>query len=181
MGHVWVLTNANGLGGAPNWLQFSPAGSAPAEEHYATGYDPNTNRMIFFGGCCYYTNALTVLTNANGLGGALQWIPLSPTGPSQVIGDRPAYGYSPAANSLVVFSYGGPEGPSNDTWELLNANGAAGTPEWMNLIPKGDPNSPPTVGVASGYDIANQRLITLVDVPGPNGSVLLQTWVLAVP
>jgi hypothetical protein len=77
---VWILTNANGLGGTPAWLQVSPGDGAPREEHYAAGYDPNTNRMIFFGGCCYWSNESWVLSNANGLDGDPAWLQLSPGG-----------------------------------------------------------------------------------------------------
>ncbi len=181
---VWVLTNANGLGGTPTWLQFSPANGAPAAEHYATGYDPNTNRMIFFGGCCYWTNATWALLNANGLGGTPTWMQLSPGGTLPAIRQTPAYGYDPTNNFLVIFGMAGPGTAYNDTWQLLNANGAAGTPEWMNLIPNDASGSPPIISgyntsSASGYDIANQRLISLENTPVAGGGAILQPWVLA--
>lgn len=181
---VWVLTNANGLGGTPTWLQFSPPNGSPAEEHYATGYDPNTNRMIFFGGCCYWTNNTWVLENANGLGGAPAWMQLSPGGTLPALRQTPAYGYDPSNNFLLIFGTSGPGGAYNDTWQLLNANGAAGTPTWTNLIPNGEPSSPPTISgyntsSASGYDVANQRLISLDNTPVSGGGAVLQPWVLA--
>ena len=48
---LWVLTNANGLGGTPGWIQLSPAvgGPGPRTVHSAT-YDAADNRMILFGG-----------------------------------------------------------------------------------------------------------------------------------
>ena len=48
---VWVLTNANGLGGNPTWIQLSPAGTAPVPRvTHSTVYDPTTNTLIVFGG-----------------------------------------------------------------------------------------------------------------------------------
>jgi len=70
---VWVLTNANGLGGTPVWTQLAPTGSPPISNgEAATAYDPVTNHLIVYGGCtvgCSPALAdLFVLTNANGLG-----------------------------------------------------------------------------------------------------------------
>src|SRR5262249_27335544 len=43
---VWVLTNANGFGGAPTWLQLAPIGAAPpARSDHAAIYDRSNNRM----------------------------------------------------------------------------------------------------------------------------------------
>lgn len=137
---VWVLTNANGSGGTPQWSQLSPGGPAPAARIYSSAvYDPASNRMMIFGGCptpafCSWLNDTWVLINANGLGGAPQWIQLSPVGslPSQ----RYAHdaGYDPGSNRMLIF--GGSAGPANnDTWVLTNANGLGGTPQWIQLSP----------------------------------------------
>ena len=84
---VWVLSNANGLGGTPAWQQLSPVGPAPTPRGTSTAvYDPSSNRMIVFGGnrnignCFFETNETWILTFANGLGGAPQWINANPSG-----------------------------------------------------------------------------------------------------
>jgi hypothetical protein len=189
MNDTWVLTNANGLGGTPTWTQLSPTGITPSgRENFAAGYDPSTDRLTIFGGCCYWTNDTWVLTNANGLGGTPQWIQLSPTGTLPAIRSTPAFGYDPTDNFLLIFGMLGPPPVNNvfynDSWELLNANGAAGTPEWVNLIANDAPNSPPIIpgfntAAASSYDITNQRLILLRNAPVSGGGSVLQTWVLA--
>jgi len=67
---VWVLTNANGVAGAPDWVQLSPAGTPPPGRwgHAAT-YDPTNNRLIIYGGSSWDGNffSVWVLTGANGL------------------------------------------------------------------------------------------------------------------
>ncbi len=71
---VWVLTNANGLGGTPAWTQLGPF-SLFAEARYGhTGvYDPKKNEMTIFGGLTYDgagqeidTTDVWVLSDANG-------------------------------------------------------------------------------------------------------------------
>jgi hypothetical protein len=48
---VWVLTNADGLGGTPAWTQLAPTGPPPSvRTGHSAVYSPGTNRMIIFGG-----------------------------------------------------------------------------------------------------------------------------------
>src|SRR5260370_38415463 len=48
---VWILTNANGSGGAPAWTQLNPAGGPPAARTTQGGvYDPTMNTLIVYGG-----------------------------------------------------------------------------------------------------------------------------------
>ena len=48
---VWILTNADGLTGTPTWSQLSVTGSTPGPRtNLAAAYDPNTNRLIIYGG-----------------------------------------------------------------------------------------------------------------------------------
>src|SRR5262249_10452952 len=48
---TWVLSNVDGKTGAPAWTQVAPAGSGPSGRRYFNAsYDPNSNRLIIFGG-----------------------------------------------------------------------------------------------------------------------------------
>lgn len=156
---LWVLTNANGLGGKGEWINLIPngtAGSPPARSGHSTVYDSTNNRVIIFGGCSAscapVLNDVWVLTNGNGLGGTPAWTQLQLSG-----GPAPrtnsAVGYDPAQNELIVF--GGQDGSANpcstfsDTWLLSKANGLGGASAWMNVPGFGPPPSGQNGAVAA--------------------------------
>ena len=59
---IWVLSNANGLGGTPTWTQLLPAGGPPNSKTVHTAiYDSVNNRMAVFGG---YSDSFGTPTNA---------------------------------------------------------------------------------------------------------------------
>jgi hypothetical protein len=129
---VWVLTNANGIGGSPVWTQLSPMGTLPTARHNASAtYDPVSNRMTVFGGDNTTLDLLLgdtwVLTNANGLGGTPAWTQIAQ---SSVDFPFPRFGhtavYDPATNVMTVF--GGRVDfdtvvTTNDVFTLSDANG----------------------------------------------------------
>jgi len=177
---VWVLTNANGNGGASAWVQLSPTGGPPAARTSHGGvYDPNTNSLIIYGGQdCFSTtfSDVWVLSNANGVGGTPTWTQLSPSaGPgSREIAQSVAY--DSTSNRLIIFGNGNqPTGRSNDVWVLSNANGTGGTPTWTQLSPTG---TPPTArgGDSATYDPATNRL-TIFGGSDSSGNPLGDTWV----
>lgn len=128
---TWVLTNANGTGGAPAWVQLSVAGVSPQRTRGSSAYDPATNRLIAYGGDRLHYPATVddawVLTNANGLGGAPAWNRLITSGGPPVPRAYPSTAYDTALNRLIVFGGDGPN-TLNDTWVLANASGAGGGP-----------------------------------------------------
>ncbi len=161
---VWVLTNANGTGGVPSWIELSPSGGLPAgRQAMAAAYNPSTNRMIIFGGQDgggfggSTFPEVWVLTNANGLGGTPQWILLSTAGTTDPGQYGPKSFYDVANNRLTLIggaAFGTGIG-TNAVWVLSNADGTGPTtPTWTNLIPEGASGSPPDFGQASapGYD-----------------------------
>lgn len=183
---VWVLGNANGVGGTPTWTQLSPSGGAPAPRGGHTAvYDPNTNRMIIFGGqngsCCASGTFQDtwVLTNANGLGGQPSWIQLSPSGGPPAGGYFASAAYDAANNLLMVFGGNTLSGSSsNAVWVLSNANGLGGTPVWSQLIGEGAAGSPSARSSASvGYDPAANELTLFGG--GDGSGTLRDVWVLA--
>jgi hypothetical protein len=132
--NVWVLTNANGTGGAPAWIQLPISGALPAaRSDNSIVYDTVDNVAVIFGGGSQ-TGALLndawVLSNANGLGTSA-WTQLNPTltyGPEPRTSHTAVY--NPTTNKMVIFG-----GLSNfvdsfghtvdfeDVWVLSNANG----------------------------------------------------------
>lgn len=167
---VWVLTDANGLGGTPAWMQLAPAGkTAAGVESPSAVYDPVNNIMTVFGGAnlalTATTNGVWTLSHANGMGGTPRWTNIVAPGAAGSPGSR--YGhtavYDAASNRMIVFG-GAPfkeaEAPNgfNDTWVLTNANGLGGTPVWTQQKPGGP--LPDKRWLHSGvYDAVNNRML----------------------
>jgi hypothetical protein len=162
---VWVLTNANGTGGTPAWIQLPPAPTYARIAHGAA-YDPVNNRMIVFGGSNGYTintNDVYVLTNADGTGNTTPgWEKLYPAGAAPAARSCSSAVYDPAANRLLVFAGAQVESYTatnfNDVWILTNANGLGGTPAWIEVAPAGILPSPRTTHSAV-YDSAAKQMI----------------------
>jgi RHS repeat-associated protein len=185
---VWVLSNANGLGGTPTWTQLTPSGPSPGLRDYsAAGYDPVNNRMIMFGGKwnpnvgVQSPGDVWVLNNANGLGGTPVWSQLTPLGTVPPEGATNAAVYDQITNRMLIFGAGSND---SDTWILSNANGLAGAPVWNRLgpfstLPPPRANSPS----ASAYDAVTDRLITFGGektniYPAAGVSTINDTWLL---
>jgi hypothetical protein len=178
---VWVLTDANGLGGTPGWVLLSPSGTAPAaREAHTAVYDAANNRLVVFGGRDGVgpLNDVWVLTNANGLGGTPTWAQLAPTGGPPSARELAGATYDAGLNRMVLFG-GRDAGNSslNDTWVLTNANGLGESPTWSAL---GAFGSAPSVRAShtSVYDAVAARVIVFAGVgtapSGPNNEV----WIL---
>ena len=173
-GEVWVLTNANGLGGSPVWSQLVTSGSPPPAIHYDSTavYDGSTNQLIVYGGGFCHTspalNGVFVLTNANGLGGTPTWSLVSVTNapcssiaqPGSCTGAHSRLEhsavYDSATGRMNVFgghlAFFGTD--QNDSRVL-----PAGSPStWITLAPAGAP--PPIRSSHSAvYDAASNRMI----------------------
>ncbi|MBC8551944.1 MAG: LamG domain-containing protein, partial [Candidatus Brocadiales bacterium] len=165
---VWVLENADGLGGAPNWIQLSPSGTPPSGRgEQTTVYDAANNRMIMFAGnpnisSCHGTvNDVWVLENADGLGGTPNWIQLSPTGVPPTKRGNHSASYDPSTNRMITFGGNDACGTfDNQVWVLTNANGLGGTPNWTQLIVAGAP-SPVGPFRFAVYDPVSNRMIVM--------------------
>jgi hypothetical protein len=158
---VWVLQNANGIGGTPAWFRLSPTGTAPVARAFTSAiYDEGSNRMIVFGGTNGTPrNDVWALTNANGRGGTPSWIQLSPSGQPPAARYGHSAVYDSANNRMIV--YGGDTGKTyaGDTWVLANANGVGGTPSWT-LTVSGTGNAPLRGMHTAIYDAASNQMIT---------------------
>jgi len=179
---VWVLTNANGVGGS-DWVQHTPLGTPPpARGYHSAVYDPGSNRLIVFGGedaSGTPLNDVWVLDTANSVGTPV-WIPIEPAP-----GARPAPRwlhtavYDPGSNRMIVFGgadhFGG--AVFNDVWVLTNANGSEVAPSsWLQATAGGTPPAARWRHTAV-YDATHNRMTifggdAFVD-PGFN-----DTWVL---
>ena len=137
---VWLLSNANGLGGTPTWTQLSFSGTTPPPTggHFAI-YDPVSNRMIVLLAAASdpnRTDQLWVLSNANGTGGTPSWSQIDPGVPN-INGFAQVGVYDAESNRMITFGGGLGNDDINDTWLLSNANDLGGTPGWTQLSPAG--------------------------------------------
>jgi hypothetical protein len=181
---VWVLSNANGLGGTPTWTELSPSGGPPSGQSSASAvYDLTNNRMVVFGGgengSSVVSNAVWVLTNANGQeAGTPVWTNLIAEGASgspQARGNHTAV-YDQSSNRMTMF--GGIDSTHslyNDVWLLTNANGLGGTPTWMQLTPAGGPPAA-RAGQGAVFNPASDRMTVFGG--GTSTANLNDTWVL---
>jgi len=159
---VWVMTNANGLGGSPAWIQLNPTGTPPTINLFASVvYDAATNRLIIYGGGYGFTSPVLsdvfVLSNANGLGGPPAWSQLSVTNPQARLQHTAVY--HSASNRMIAFggdfAFFGTD--TNDTRILSNANGGVSPSAWSTLAVSGGPPGFRT-GHTAVYDEANDRM-----------------------
>jgi len=135
-GNVWVLTNANGTGGTPGWIELSISGTIPpARELQSAVYDSVNNIMTVFGGLNesgQSLNDLWTLSGANGIG-VSEWTALNP---ALTLGPVPTYEhnavYNPSSNKMTVlggigtvFTIQGTPADVvlEDVWTVNHANG----------------------------------------------------------
>ena len=160
---VWVLSNANGLGGTSVWTNTvaqGAAGSPLGRAGPTAVYDASSNRMMVFGGVS--SNAVWVLSNANGLGGTSVWTNTVAQGAAGSPIGRYAHTsvYDASGNRMIVFGGSDDTTYYNDVWVLSNANGLGGTPGWTNTVAQGAAGSPlGRVQPAAVYDASGKRMI----------------------
>ena len=123
---VWVLSNANGLGGVPTWAAEAPGGTAaPALSGHTAILDSGTNRMTVFGGRDA-SNALAdtwMLTAANG-SASPSWSRLAPAGTPPAPRNSHSSVYDATANRMLVFGGTDQANTFSDVWALSDPNAA---------------------------------------------------------
>ncbi len=129
---MWALE----LSSTPQWTQLSPLGTAPGRRSgHAATYDPLGDRMLIFGGWDggQGRNDAWALS----LAGPVSWSPILASGSFP----DPRYNhgviYDAPRNRMLLF--GGYDTRTrlyrNDVWALTLGD----SPEWMELLPSGDP------------------------------------------
>jgi hypothetical protein len=135
---VWILSNANGIGGTPAWSQLFPSGGSPgARQAHTAIYDSASNSMIVFGGSATSSaqNDTWILSNANGNGGTPVWTQLSPSGSLPPGRDQQVAVYDQANKRMTIYGGNDTGGIFSDSWVLSNADGTTGTPTWAQIGP----------------------------------------------
>lgn len=128
---LWILKNANGLGGEPEWTRPLFQGKRAPATARATGiFDPETNRLIVFGGYhgsgseARMASDVWVLEGANGLGQHAQWSRITPSGedPGPRVGAGIAF--DPNTERLIVVGGQAEKKNLGDVWVLTHATGS---------------------------------------------------------
>lgn len=134
MNDVWVLSNANGLGGTPVWTKLNPAGTSPAPRDCISAvYDPITDEMTIVGGLgSTFFDDVWVLRNTRS---APSWVQLPIQGPTPGAPTCYSLVYSPTSRTTTL--YGGIPGLgggySSSTWTLSTGSPAAETMTFANF------------------------------------------------
>ncbi len=176
---LWILSNANGIGGVSAWEPLSPAGGGPtARSAHSAVYDPATNRMVVFGGRNGASGDLAdlwVLSDANGTGGVPAWEQLSPASgvPSARSGHTAIY--DEITGAMLVFGGVTSAGPASEAWRLADATGLGEALAWTQLVPPGPEPSPRHQHVAV-YDRSTDRMLVFGGVTDAGGTA--DVWAL---
>jgi hypothetical protein len=179
VGDTWVLTNADGTGGTPEWI---PLPTGPIVTGATAAYDPKNNRLIVWGGvqssaCGGNTDVTWVLTNANGLGGPGQWTQLSPANSvTESYFYNGPVGYDPSTNSLIGLACAKniPNDSFNTIRLLTSANGLGASPAWTDLNFNG---VMPSRSYSRGaYDAARNSMVITFGLDQPSRQGTSETW-----
>lgn len=170
---LWLLSYANGRGGAPAWTQLTPPAPVPSKRGSHSGvYDAAHQRFIIYGGgdaCGPGLNDTWVLSGQ--FNGTPVWTQLAPAGPLPA----PDYAnavYDAASNRLILWNV-----LKSEAWVLTNANGLGGTPVWTKLAPSG--SFPPTLyGAATVYLADRNELIVIEDGTRQSTPTNVMVWAL---
>ena len=174
---VWILSNANGLGGTPTWTELSPSGTSPGptEDHTAV-YDSDSNNMIVFGGTTGTGNEVWLLSNANGTGGSPSWSQLLPSGGPPPGRDEQVAAYDQANKRMTIYGGNSATESFSDSWVLSNADGTTGTPTWTQLGPI--TGAPARTSAAAIYNSATNQM-TVFSGSDPAAPATSSTFVLS--
>jgi len=184
---VWVLANANGLGGTPVWTQLSPAGGPPSGQYAPTAvYDQAHNVMTVFGGDAQVTgkstNAVWTLSNANGTGGTAVWTRILPNGAAGSPPPRLFHTatYDPGSNRMTIYAGQDNGFDLGDVWVLQNANGMGGPATWVKLAVTASARRVPTIRDThtAVYDPGTNRMIVFGGGLNTVDGLSFATWVL---
>src|SRR3954471_2912191 len=169
---------------AQSWTQLAPTGAPPPDSTSTMVGSPLNNRLTFWGGCgftgCLHSNAVWLLTNADGASGTPQWSQLTVTGPTPPGRHAHRMVYDTANNRMIIFGgcLGGCTPVTGDAFVLSNADGSqAGSSTWTQLATLPAPGRGHPVMV---YDQSTNRVIIFGGQNGAGtvaGNTYPETWV----
>ena len=180
LGDLWLLSNANGIGGSAAWTRMPVTPTPELIARRAAAYDARADRITLWGGLacgatsCTLYNTLASLRN---LSGTISYFADGASGPG---GRSDPTGAYDALNGRLLLIGGNAStakpqswsGVTSESWALLNANGS-GAASWRALpaIPGGRAYHDAV------YDTQDGRVVVYAGVGG-DGYVRDDVWLL---
>ncbi len=162
---LWVLSNASGAAGNPDWNAPNVSSPPPMRASHTAVYNKQSNKMIVFAGSgstdgtTLLRQDLWSLSNADASISTPTWLPISPTGqlPSNRWGHAAVY--DEQEDIMIVFG-GAQTGQAifNDVWVLERATEQF-TSNWRQISMPATGGPSARCCMAVGYDSANRRMI----------------------
>jgi hypothetical protein len=179
LGDTWILTFANGLGGAPAWTQLAVSGTAPVVEFHSAVYSQALNNMYVFAGTSS-TNKLQTsnhsftLTAANGLQSGPQWYVAGPP----VRYSQSAF-YDPSTTSLFVYAGQHTASITYSDYDRDIGVMSSNNVDWTKLAASGTPHPVARFGHTGLYDSASNRMMVFGGSQNGTGPCLNDYWILS--
>ncbi len=178
---LWLLSNANGLGGAPSWTRMPVTPTPEVIGRRAFGYDARADRMELFGGIVCNSNTQTCtlfnsLASLRNLSGVVQYVTESAPGPSARSNATGAYDVGNGRLFVVggntSSAYNQARDVTGETWALSGASGS-GTLSWRQAPSLADGRE----YHSAIYDSRDNRLVVFGGV-GLDNYVRNDVWLL---
>ena len=172
---TWVISNATGVGGNPQYVQLAVGATSPPGRYYATGaYDPTANRLFMFGGFASDGSKLSDawrLSGANGLSSASWTSATSATTPVARNSHTTVFD-APRARFVIFGGTGSDNIVRSDVWMFSSDAGV-----WTQYAPASSPRPQSRTAAGAAVSTTHNRMIVFGGNVG-NSILVNDVWTL---